>query len=294
MSFYTRTFTVCMIVVGFIVGGCGGGGGVVPSSSPTGEISVRVDFTRSSSTVRTLPVGTNTVIVSVTGNGLPTALNAALTPSNPSTTFSTVPVGTKIVRADAFDGTPSSPGNLLGAGFTDVVVVKDQTANADVTVGTVTTEERQVVGATDIDGDTVTLYQSTDGSSRLLRTDSQGLKLYGERAPGNSREALFSPPVLAPNGLHPGETYSQTSTILIDGFDRGRVGVLVRHEGLEGVRVPGGEFSGNVPHLSVTFTPLASGLSVPRQSPITLLALKREDLWFAANLGPAMIRDEFT
>jgi len=298
------TFLMIGMWLGAIsLSGCGGGGSSVapPVGSDTGSISVRVDFTAGKS--RTIPSGTQTVFVSVTGAALSTAPSATLTPTNPSTTFTNIPVGIKIVRADAYNGTAgtTSFGELLGSGFTEVNVVKGQTARAEVEVNQVGFVTREMARTENLNGVTVTVFTSTTGEETFFSSDPQGLKLHGERtyAPvvrsrgqvsrGSTEyvEVIFEPPVLIPNGLEIGETFSTTSSVFVNDVVSGKLKSLVRYEGNEGVKVPAGEFSGNVPRISITFEQ-----QLRQVSPPDILGIRKQTLWFGANTGPVMIKTE--
>ncbi|NCO34216.1 MAG: DUF3108 domain-containing protein [Armatimonadetes bacterium] len=299
---------LCLLCGGAIaLSGCGGGGGnaiAPPIASDTGSISVSADFTGSAS--RTIPFGTQTIFVSVTGSALPTAQSATLTFSSPSTTFSDVPIGQKIVRADAYDGVSgiTSFGNLLGAGFTEVTVQKGQTSQAEIEVNPVVSQIREMSRIDPLNGVDVTVFTSSSGSDTLLSSNSQGLRIHGERGTFSistvaakkrtagrqtvGSEIIFDPPVVIPNGLEVGETFSTLSTVFIDGVTAGTVKSLVRYEGDEGVKVPAGGFSGNVPRISITFDwQLGRTSSGPG-----ILDVRKQTFWLAADTGPVMVKTE--
>ncbi len=308
-------------LTGVIVTGCGGGSGggssiVPPVAGTTGSITVSVDFSGASTSARAIPEGTQTVFVSITGTGLETALSDTLTPAEPSKTFADVPVGSKIVRADAFDGPPTtgttSFGNLLGSGFTDVTVVKDQTATAEITVGSAVSDTREFTGTADVNGITVTLLQSSSsGIEQLFSEDAQGLKLHGSRnAPSalvlsgkksgqgllgvrqaSGNEVIFEPPVLIPDGLSVSETSTSTSSVFIDGLPVGKTKVRVKYEGIEGVKVPAGEYSG--PRISLQYESSGPAVSSDRSSPTDILGIRQQNFWFASGVGVVMGKVEF-
>ena len=71
-----------------------------------GQIGVRVKFPTPGFHIATIPTGTTSIQVTVSGDGLTTALSQTLTPQSPEWTIA-VPIGAKTVAATAMDASGS-------------------------------------------------------------------------------------------------------------------------------------------------------------------------------------------
>lgn len=140
---------------------------------------------------------------------------------------------------------PGSPGSLTSQVATGTAIISGQTYTA--------------------------LVSYPDGATDYWQTAPDGLRTAGFHDPTVPADILFSPPLLIPNGLDPGDSVTQTAAITINSVPSGEASFTYTLLGTETVTVPAGIFQDCVKSEVLISTPQGT---------------KHFYQWNAKNVGP--------
>ncbi|MBI2264669.1 MAG: IPT/TIG domain-containing protein [Armatimonadetes bacterium] len=210
---------IVLCIVSFLLSGCGGGSagsssGTAPGTSNGGTISISLRWPQTSGKTRLIPVNTETISISVTGEGISspsqfttTLIRSQVTGSTANVTFTDVPLGSKTITVKAMDAS----NNVLALRNLSIVVITGSTS-ADITLGVSVSD----TGFTPRDfavspGDTV--MWGNDGSLTHTVTADDGTFNSGDIGQGGTYGLNFS--ALGNFSYHCSRHPSETGRILV-------------------------------------------------------------------------------